>query len=92
MENREKLFDQIKILDDKMTDTDPGTEARSVISEIKKTTADIIGLDKDNEAKASRIMADLKKSLKGINENKNINIKYNDFIPTNDGMYFDKKN
>ena len=92
MENRERLFAQIKILDEKISGIEPGTEAEGIMSDIIKTTGDIIALDKKNEAAASRIMTGLKKSLKGINEGKSVNAKYNEFIASNDGMYFDKKN
>jgi len=92
MEARGGLFDQIKILDDEISDIMPGTEAESIMADIRKTAGDILALDKKIGVEASRIMDGIKKSLKGINEGRNASIKYTDFITTSDGLYFDKKN
>ena len=92
MESREKLFSQIETLDKQLSGMALSKEAESVMSDIKKTAADIVALDAANGAAASRIMSGLKKSLKGINEGRSASVVYNDFIPSNDGMYFDQKN
>jgi 23S rRNA pseudoU1915 N3-methylase RlmH len=92
MEKREKLFDQIKLLDDKISDAAPSKEAERIIADIKKTASDIISLDKQNAAMASRIMADVKKSLKDVHEGMNVSKGYSDHLVTSDGMYFDQKN
>ena len=92
MEKREIYFTQIKILDEEISDEVRGTEALGVLDDIKRLTGKIVALDRANAAAASRIMDGLKKSLKGINENRNVSKKYNDFITASDGMYFDQKN
>ena len=92
MERRELLFNEIKILDDEISGIDQSTDAYGIMDDIKKTAEGIVALDRENEAAASKIIDGLKKSLKGINEGKHASIKYTDFIPTSDGMYFDQKN
>ena len=93
METREKLFGQIKILDDKLSGMELCKEAERIMSDIKRTTGDILTLDKKNEEVVSGIMNGLKKSIKGIKDGKSMSVKYNDFIPlTNEGAVFDEKN
>jgi len=92
MDNREKLFGQIKILDDKMPDDTPCKDAERLLSDIRNISGDIIALDNNNGEVSSRILADIKKSLKGINDGKNVSKGYANFVQTSDGMYFDKKN
>ena len=41
MENRERLFNEIKTLDDKLSDAEPCKEAERALAGIKKTTGDI---------------------------------------------------
>jgi hypothetical protein len=92
MEKREGLFTQIKILDDEISGYAPSKEAERIIIDIKKTAGDIIVLDKKIGAAASRIMFELKKSLKDVHEGINVSKGYTDHIVTNDGMFFDQKN
>jgi len=92
MENREKLFGQIKILDDKITDGKPCKEAERLLSDIRTIAGDIIALDKINGDVSSRILADIKKSLKGIKDSRSVSKGYANYIQTSDGMYFDTKN
>jgi len=92
MDSREKLFDQIKMLDEKIQGTAPCREAERISDEINKTAGEILALDKANEAEASRIIGTLKKSLKDIKAGKSVSKTYTDFISTSEGMYFDTKN
>jgi len=92
IEARGELFEQIKTLDDKISDAALSTEAGAVLADIKKTAGLIYAIDKKNEAETARMMASLKKSLKEIKDGRNLSLKYTDFIAVSDGMYFDKKN
>ena len=92
MQSREELFDQIKVLDEKIPGGKPCKEAEGLLADIKKTAADIYALDKANEAAVSKIIANLKKSLKNIKDGKIMAKNYAENIAVSDGMFFDKKN
>jgi len=91
IENRERLFNEIKSLDKKIPETPRGTDAERALSDIRNTVRGIVELDKKNEADVTRILNSLKKSLREIKEGKNASNKYSEYL-TNDGVYFDKKN
>ena len=92
IEMRGEIFNQIKILDDEISDAALNTEAEAILADIKKTAGKIYAVDKRREAETARMMAGLKKSLKEIKDGRNVSQKYTDFIAVSDGMYFDKKN
>ena len=89
---RGELFSQIKILDDKISDTASCTEAEALSDDVKAIARRIYALDEKNAAAAARIMDGFKKSLRDIKDGKNVSQKYTGFLPVSDGMYFDQKN
>jgi hypothetical protein len=92
MEERQELFNQIKILDEGKSEGMPSKEAERILTDIKVTINKIVSLDKAIETKSERIMNELKKSLKDVNQGMSASKSYIDHISTSDGMYFDQKN
>ena len=92
MEKREGLFGQIAQLDEDLSGIGLCKEAEPILADIKKIIKDIIALDKSHEAEVSRIMTELKKSLKDLSAGKSINKSYAGVIPGGEGTLFDTKN
>jgi len=92
MERREEVFAQLQELEESVNHADFNAENIKLAKEIKEIATEIITLDLANREYADKSFSELKKNMRQLSSEKNLNQGYYDNLPTNEGVYFDQKN